>query len=245
MSPQLSDTENEKLFGSATSIHGHNYRARLTFRANESSDTVFVEHRDVASCIETLRQELDHKYLNELPSLKKQPLTTESLAIHIRDQVTARLPLHRVRLHEREDFFAEAWSDNQLFLGMRMPFSAAHRLHVQEFSDEKNIELFGRCDNPRGQGHLYVAEATVTGNFDQRTGVLCDFVVLRSALADSLEPWRDRHLDQETHDFEDKASTGENIVRALWPKVDKRVNHQLVRLRLWETANNRFTLRRT
>ena len=36
-------------------------------------------------------------------------------------------------------------------------------------------------------------------------------------------------------------STGENIVRALWPKIDNRLNQQLVSLRLWETANNRFT----
>src|SRR5256714_4277920 len=39
MSPQLTDTENEKLFGVAASPfgHGHNYRARLTFDASGSS----------------------------------------------------------------------------------------------------------------------------------------------------------------------------------------------------------------
>jgi hypothetical protein len=52
-------------------------------------------------------------------------------------------------------------------------------------------------------------------------------------------------LNLETEDFRGEPSTGENIVRALWPKIDNRVNQQLVRLRLWETANNRFTLRRT
>ena len=245
MSPQLSEAENEKLFGLATSVHGHNYRARLTFRANQRQDPAIVRHDAVTASIESLRRELDHKYLNDLPNFRKGPLTTESLAIYLRDQVAARLPLNRVRLHERDDFFAETWSDGQMFLGMRMPFSAAHRLHVQQFSDEKNVDLFGKCDNPQGHGHLYVTEATVTGNYDQRTGVLCDFLVLRGALADSLEPWRDRHLDRETDDFEDQPSTGENIVRVLWPKIDKRVNHQLVRLRLWETANNRFTLHRT
>src|SRR6266536_288653 len=33
MSPRLSADENARLFGSATSTHGHNYRARLTFRS--------------------------------------------------------------------------------------------------------------------------------------------------------------------------------------------------------------------
>ena len=49
----------------------------------------------------------------------------------------------------------------------------------------------------------------------------------------------------ETEDFRDRPSTGENIVRTLWPKIDNRVGQRLVRLRLWETMNNRFTLRRT
>jgi hypothetical protein len=67
---------------------------------------------------------------------------------------------------------------------------------------------------------------------------------LNDAICESLKPWQDRHLDLETEDFPTAPSTGENIVRALWPKIDNRVNQQLVRLRLWETANNRFTLRR-
>jgi hypothetical protein len=64
-------------------------------------------------------------------------------------------------------------------------------------------------------------------------------------MSDALEPWQDKHLDLETEDFREMPSTGENIVRALWPKIDNRVSQQLARLRLWETNNNRFTLRRT
>jgi 6-pyruvoyl-tetrahydropterin synthase len=85
----------------------------------------------------------------------------------------------------------------------------------------------------------------VGGEYDARSGTLYDFVALKNAIDESLEPWRDRHLDLETEDFRDTPSTGENIVRALWPTIDNRVGQRLVRLRLWETANNRFTLRRT
>ena len=94
-------------------------------------------------------------------------------------------------------------------------------------------------------GHGYLTEATIGGEYDGRSGTLYDFVAFRKAIQESLEPWRDRHLDLETEDFRNAPSTGENIVRALWAKIDNRVNQQLVRLRLWETANNRFTLRRT
>jgi 6-pyruvoyltetrahydropterin/6-carboxytetrahydropterin synthase len=244
MSPRLTPAENARLFGAAVAIHGHNYRTRLTFR-KEKTDGPIVQQQHLDACIDSLRQELDHRHLNEdVPGLKDRPITTESLAAYIRERVAGSIPIHRLRLHERADFFAEAWTGGDMFLGMQMRFSAAHRLHVLSFSDEKNAALFGKCDNPRGHGHLYLAEATLGGNYDERSGTLYDFVAFRKALSESIEPWQDRHLDLETEDFQKISSTGENIVRALWSKVDSRVNQQLVRLRLWETKNNRFTLRR-
>jgi 6-pyruvoyltetrahydropterin/6-carboxytetrahydropterin synthase len=154
-------------------------------------------------------------------------------------------PLHRVRLHERHDFFAEAWGDESVFLGLQMGFHAAHRLHTGILSDSDNARLYGKCNNPRGHGHSYLVEATVSGDYDSRSGTLYDFVALNDAIHESLKPWQNRHLDLETEDFRSAPSTGENIVRMLWPKIDNRVKQTLVRLRLWETANNRFTLRRT
>src|SRR6266581_187708 len=245
MSPRLTAVENQRLFGAAGTVHAHNYRARLTFR-KDKSDRPIVQQQDLDACIDSLRQELDHRHLNEeVPGLKDRPITTEGLAAYIRERVAASVPIHRVRLHERADFFAEAWTEGSMFLGIQTRFSAAHRLHVPSFSDEKNTALFGKCDNPHGHGHLYLAEATIGGSYDERSGTLYDFVAFRNALNESIEPWQDRHLDLETDDFRKISSTGENIVRALWSKVDSRVNQQLVRLRLWETKNNRFTLRRT
>ena len=245
MSPRLTPAENERLFGAAATVHGHNYRARLTFRKEKTGGPI-VQQQILDACVDSLRQELDHRHLNEdVPGLKDRPITTESLAAYIRERVAASVPIHRVRLHERADFFAEAWTGGSMFLGMQMRFSAAHRLHAAAFSDEKNAALFGKCDNPRGHGHLYLAEPTIGGTYDERSGTLYDFVAFRKALSESIEPWQDRHLDFETEDFREISSTGENIVCALWSKVDSRVNQQLVRLRLWETKNNRFTLRRT
>jgi len=248
MSPQLSEAENARLFGRATSIHGHNYRARLTFRtARLEAETPLVRYDAINACLESMHSELDHRYLNqEIAELKDRPITTESLAVYIHEQVNASMPLlHRVRLHERDDFFAEAWNNESVFLGLRMPFNAAHRLHAECFSDTENAKLYGKCNNPLGHGHRYLTETTIGSEYDKRSGTLHDFVAFRKAIAESLAPWQDRHLDLETAEFRDAPSTGENIVRALWPKIDNRLDQKLVRLRLWETANNRFTLRRT
>jgi 6-pyruvoyltetrahydropterin/6-carboxytetrahydropterin synthase len=247
MSPQLSDEENLRLFGRAAGIHGHNYRVRLTFRVERLDPTApVVRHQDVEHCIQSLRTELDHRYLNQdVAALSNLPLTTETLAEYIYERVNALIRLHRVRLHERDDFFAEAFEDESLYLGMRMPFDAAHRLHVPSYTVEQNTELFGKCNNPGGHGHHYVAEATIAGDYDKRSGTLADFVKFREAMMKSLRDWDNRHLDLETSEFKNSPSTGENIVRALWSKIDPSVDHKLVRLRLWETKNNRFTLRRT
>jgi 6-pyruvoyltetrahydropterin/6-carboxytetrahydropterin synthase len=247
MSPHLSKEENARFFGKATSPHGRNYRARLTFRMEKLAGEAPVVRYDVIDpCLQSLSSELDHRYLNqEVAGLQDRPITTESLTRYIYERVNALAPLHRVRLHERDDFFAEVWNDESVFLGMQMPFNAAHRLHAAALSDAENAKLYGKCNNPLGHGHRYLTETTVGGEYNKRSGTLQDFVAFRKAIDDSLKPWQDRHLDLDTEDFRDAPSTGENIVRALWPKIDSRLNQQLVRLRLWETANNRFTLRRT
>jgi 6-pyruvoyltetrahydropterin/6-carboxytetrahydropterin synthase len=247
MSPHLSEEENARLFGRATSIHGHNYRARLTFRTKKlGGEAPLVRYDAIDRCLRSLRDELDHRYLNQdVAGLKDRPITTESLAAYVFERINAAVPLQRVRLHERPDFFAEVWADNTVFLGFQMAFHAAHRLRAATLSDAENAKLYGKCNNPLGHGHRYITETTIGGEYDKRTGTLHDFVAFRKAITESLAPWQDRHLDLETDDFRDVPSTGENIVRALWPKIDNRLDQQLIRLRLWETANNRFTLRRT
>jgi 6-pyruvoyltetrahydropterin/6-carboxytetrahydropterin synthase len=191
------------------------------------------------------RSELDHKNLNrEVPALVDRPITTESLAQYLHERAQPIVPLARVRLHERDDFFAEYWADRRSLLGMRMPFAAAHRLHAPMLAPEVNFELYGKCNNPRGHGHEYVSEATIGGEYDARTGTVFRFDVFKSGIERALHRWHDKHLDLETDDFRDRPSTGENIVQALWPKMNAQLNDQLVRLRVWETPNNRFALRR-
>lgn len=244
-SPHLSAAENKKLFGAASSSHGHghHYRARFTFRLREGEEV--LEQRDLASCFSSLRAELDHRNLNhEVSGLTNRAMTSESLAQYLYERMAAARPLDRVRLHEREDFFAEYWGERNYFLGMRRSFSAAHRLQAMTLTEEQNLALYGKCNNPRGHGHQYLTETTIAGEYNERSGTLYDFGAIQSGIEEALRPWQDKHLDLETEEFRTAPSTGENIVRALWPKLNAHLNHQLVRLRLWETPNNRFTLRK-
>ncbi|NXE70198.1 PTPS synthase, partial [Calcarius ornatus] len=40
-------------------------------------------------------------------------------------------------------------------LSRSVTFSACHRLHSKSLSDEENLKLFGKCNNPNGHGHNY------------------------------------------------------------------------------------------
>ena len=245
MSPRLTSEENEELFGVAASPfgHGHHYRARLTFRSEAGSEKAPADQM-IQGALNSLRTELDHKNLNQqVPELQNQPITTENLARYIHSRAGEVWPVDRVRLHERADFFAEYWEGDRYFLGLQVPLSAAHRLHSGVLTAVENAALYGKCNNLLGHGHRYLVEATIGGAFDERSGTLRDLGGFQRALNEAVHPWEDKHLDLEVEEFKDRPSTGENIVQALWPRIDSRLDGRLTRLRLWETANNRFTLR--
>jgi 6-pyruvoyltetrahydropterin/6-carboxytetrahydropterin synthase len=149
-----------------------------------------------------------------------------------------------VRLFETSWFFAEYGRIGQTRIGVQRAFHAAHRLNNPALSDDVNRSLYGKCNNPSGHGHRYKVEATIGGTLDQRSGTLTDLQWLSDVTADTLEPWAFKHLDAEVPDFKERTSTSENIVSILWPKLDRALNGKLHRLRLWETPNNRFTLRK-
>ena len=57
-------------------------------------------------------------------------------------------------------------------------FNAAHRLHVEEWSNEKNSAFFGKCNNPNFHGHNYDLDVMITGQSDPISGYLIDMKVL-------------------------------------------------------------------
>ena len=126
-------------------------------------------------------------------------------------------------------------------LTRRYPFSASHRLHAPELSEEENEKLFGKCNNPYGHGHNYVLEVSVEGEPDDRT-VLDDFV-RRTALnrVDHVD------LNQDVEEFRDTVPTTENLslavhgwLRAGWNAEFGNKGATLSRIRIEETARNHF-----
>ncbi len=248
-SPHLTGRENEQLFGraAAQSGHGHHYRLRVTLHGKVDIDhgMIFPE-MEGRTVLGELHDQFDHRNLSlDLPHLRSMPMTTEMLTRYFYLQLKERLPVKRVRLFENEHFFAECQGEDKVLMGIGSDFHAAHRLHSPLLSVSDNLDTYGKCNNPNGHGHLYRVECTMSGDIDNRSGTLYNLGDFNRALESVLDQWNYRHLDMDTDDFNDKTTTGENIISVLWSKLSGSLGDNLYRLRLWETPNNRFTLRRT
>ena len=64
-------------------------------------------------------------------------------------------------------------------------FSAGHQLYKEEWSREKNLEVFGNCANEHG--HNYILEVTVTGDVDPVTGMILNYYLLNKIVGPMID----------------------------------------------------------
>lgn len=247
-SPHLSDEENMAMFGIAAAPegHGHSYRVRIVLEGPVDETTgLTVPYARSAEVLSSLHDELDHRNLNlNVPGLAGGPITTEVLARYIYDRASQALPLSHICLWENDSFFIECHGGDLFRMSYGGRFNAAHRLHSRSLSDDENIRLYGKCNNEQGHGHQYDVEGMIESGLDERTGTCFDLGRLDRIMTEVLSEYDYKHLDQESADFADCPSTGENIVSSLWKKFEIALEGKLSRVRLWETPNNLFTMRR-
>jgi 6-pyruvoyltetrahydropterin/6-carboxytetrahydropterin synthase len=119
-------------------------------------------------------------------------------------------------------------------------FNAAHRLHQPAWSDEKNREVFGLCNNANYHGHNYELEVRLTGEVDPLTGYVYDMKDLADLMEAEIEKRFDhKNLNLDTEEFKNLIPSAENIViviyRILRQKIDEKYD---IHITLWETPRN-------
>lgn len=123
----------------------------------------------------------------------------------------------------------------------KIRFSASHRYHVPGWSDERNREVFGPCNNPYGHGHNYELEVTVGGEVDPETGMVInlreiDEIVQREVIS----VFDHRHINHEVPGFESVVPTTENLALDIWRRLAgalRREHAALDRIRLLESPD--------
>ena len=123
----------------------------------------------------------------------------------------------------------------------RLHFSAAHRLHREDWSEERNLEVFGLCASPNWHGHNYELDVTVEGEIDAETGFVYDLKQLRDLVESRvIDDVDHRNLNLDVAWMTDVNPTTENLVVAMWNRLEGGLpgHVRLVRLVLYETPRN-------
>ena len=119
-------------------------------------------------------------------------------------------------------------------------FNAAHRLFRPEWSDEKNLEIFGGCSHPNYHGHNYRLEVKLTGDVDPLTGFVIDLKILRDVIdMHVIEKFDHKNLNLDTEEFASLNPTAENIAFVVWQILRNEIERKYdLSVMVFETDKN-------
>ena len=112
--------------------------------------------------------------------------------------------------------------------------------HNPTWSDEKNDEVFGLCNNEYYHGHNYELEVKVTGEVDPQTGYLIDLKYLSDLIKEHVEKKLDhKNLNLQVPEFNELYPTAENICFVIWNILREKLDSRFeLLIRLYEPPRN-------
>ena len=122
-------------------------------------------------------------------------------------------------------------------------FNSAHRLYNSSWSDEKNNDIFGKCNNQNYHGHNYELIVSVTGFINPETGYVMDVSILKNIIKDHVESVLDhKNLNLDVPYFKDIIPSAENISIFIYDIIKNHINNDLeLEVVLYETLRNFVT----
>ena len=129
-----------------------------------------------------------------------------------------------------------------IYITRREHFTAAHKLHNANWSEEQNNEILGKCANPNWHGHNYNLYVTVKGNVNPDTGYSVNLkelsLIIRTHITDKLDH---KNLNLDVDFMKGIMPSTENVAIAIWKELLPHVNNldcKLHCVKLFETENN-------
>ena len=122
-------------------------------------------------------------------------------------------------------------------------FNAAHRLYNSDWTDARNVTVFGKCANPNYHGHNYELIVSVKGDIHPETGFVMDMKILKYLIEKEIEEKLDhKNLNEDVEEFKTLNPTAENIVVVIWNKLRAEIDNKLeLSITLYETPRNFVT----
>ena len=129
-----------------------------------------------------------------------------------------------------------------IYITRRERFNAAHRLFREDFTDEQNFNVFGKCSNPNWHGHNYELFVTLKGEVNKQTGFLVNLKRLSNIIRDKVINELDhKNINIEVKFMEGKLATTENLAVGIWEELQQPIRElgaDLHCVKVVETENN-------
>ena len=109
-----------------------------------------------------------------------------------------------------------------------------------DWSDEKNQAIFGKCNNPNYHGHNYDLEVKIIGYCDPESGYIIDTKILSHLIKENiLDRFDHKNLNLDTKEFKELNPTAENIAMVIYTILKPKLSKELeLKIKLYETARN-------
>ena len=129
-----------------------------------------------------------------------------------------------------------------IYITRRERFNAAHKLFREDWSDEKNLEIFGKCSNPNWHGHNYELFVTVKGEVNPKTGFVMDLKELKNIIKTYITDKLDhRNVNLDVDFMKDKMASTEVLTMEIYKQLQGPIESygvKLHKIKLCETENN-------
>lgn len=129
-----------------------------------------------------------------------------------------------------------------IYLTRRERFCAAHRMYREDWSDNKNLEVFGKCSNPNWHGHNYVLWVTIKGEPSSEHGFVMNINMLKQIILEKVISKLDhKNINLDVDFMAGKIATTENLAVSIWNELKLSIDTYGVSLhcvKIEETENN-------
>ena len=148
--------------------------------------------------------------------------------------VPAQLSKLSLKLNPFRKAAIESRDLEMVYFSEKFEFAAMHKLWNDDFSEEQNLEVFGKCANPAGHGHNYIVEVTIKMPVNENGFHISDFErVVDNELIKLVDH---KNLNADVSQFSRTNPTVENIAAFAWKRlVGKFGQAALHCVTVWET----------
>ena len=133
----------------------------------------------------------------------------------------------------------------KVYVSRKIEFNAAHRLFNPHWSNNENVEIYGKCSNKYGHGHNYLVDITISGIVDRDTGFLFDLKELNAILEEEIiNRFDHKHLNHDVAELQDCVPTTEVLAVMIWDILEQRLRNinkrelALHEVKIYETGKN-------